>query len=157
MDFGGPPAESAERRPPTGISIQETAQPPEVCPDDPTGTVSDTSGGQGVPPEPASGDATQDRTLDTPERSPDEQIHPRWATTSWWRVVVVVIVVEITVLVVLGYMALWGSVPVYRDPGPETGAVPRARDPLRNCGIRVPFLFVLRAGNILRSLVVSVR
>ncbi|MCY4369920.1 MAG: hypothetical protein OXF41_11040 [bacterium] len=59
-----------------------------------------------------------------PEHAPEdrsdsrepERAHPRWATTSWWRVVVVA---EVTVLAVLGYMASGERFPFYPDPQPS--------------------------------------
>ena len=86
--------------------------------------MSDATGGQGVPPEPASGDAAQGRTLDTPGRSPDPQIHPRWATTTWWRVVSAV---EITVLAVLGYMAKGDRYPLVEPPAYGSYLMPVTR------------------------------
>ena len=121
-------------------------------PDDPTGAMSNTTGGPRVPPEPASGDAAQGQTSDTPERSPDPQIHPRWATTTWWRVVSAV---EITVLAVLGYMAKGDRYPLVRAPCLRL--LPNARDPFRNRGSRDHILCVDRAGDTLRSPMVETR
>ena len=64
----------------------------------------------------------QPRPKHAPEEGPDssepKQAHPRWAITSWWKVV---IAAEVTVLAVLGYMAYGDRYPFIATPVPGPG------------------------------------